>query len=284
MELLEEIEERYIEVNGVKLHTVIVGKGEPIILLHGFYDFWYSWKDVMIALKDEYKLIVPDTRGINTSEKPEGVDNYYPEVLINDVKVLAEVLELGKFILVGHDWGGSIALGFATMYPELLKKLIVLNTMHSGLLAKLIRTDKEFRSSASYQLDFIKKGSEDTLAPQDWESFNDNLLAKKDDFDKEMYLKAWKQPGALKAGLNYYRAAYKRAREGKNPEDWGGKIDVPTLVIWGKKDKVLRPILASGLEDFIPNIKIVWSEEAGHFILADDPKIVISSIREFIQD
>ncbi|MHA1171332.1 MAG: alpha/beta fold hydrolase, partial [Candidatus Heimdallarchaeota archaeon] len=277
MELLEEIEERYIEVNGVKLHTVIVGKGEPIILLHGFYDFWYSWKDVMIALKDEYKLIVPDTRGINTSEKPEGVDNYYPEVLINDVKVLAEVLELGKFILVGHDWGGSIALGFATMYPELLKKLIVLNTMHSGLLAKLIRTDKEFRSSASYQLDFIKKGSEDTLAPQDWESFNDNLLAKKDDFDKEMYLKAWKQPGALKAGLNYYRAAYKRAREGKNPEDWGGKIDVPTLVIWGKKDKVLRPILASGLEDFIPNIKIVWSEEAGHFILADDPKIVISS-------
>jgi len=283
MELLKEIEEKYIETNGIKLHTVIVGEGEPIILLHGFYDFWYSWKDVMIALKDEYRLIVPDTRGINLSDKPEGVDNYYPEVLVNDIKGLAEALELDKFILIGHDWGGSIAFGFATMYPELLKKLIVLNTMHSGLLAKLIRTDKEFRSSASYQLDFIKEGSEDTLS-QDWESFNDNLLSNKDDFDKEIYLKAWKQPGALKAGLNYYRAAYKRAREGKNPEDWGGKIDIPTLVIWGKKDKVLQPILATGLKDFIPNIKIVWSEEAGHFIMADDPKIVISSIREFIQD
>lgn len=283
MDLLEEIEERHIEVNGVKLHTVIVGKGEPIVLLHGFYDFWYSWKDVMIALKDEYRLIVPDTRGINLSDKPEGVDNYYPEVLVNDIKGLAEVLELDKFILVGHDWGGSIAFGFATMYPELLKKLIVLNTMHSGLLAKLIRTDKEFRSSTTYQLDFIKEGSEDTL-DRDWESFNDNLLSTKDDFDKEIYLKAWKQPGALKAGLNYYRAAYKRAREGKNPEDWGGKIDIPTLVIWGKKDKVLRPILATGLKEFIANIKIVWSEEAGHFIMADDPKIVISSIREFIQD
>ncbi len=284
MELLKEIEERYIETNGVKLHTIIVGEGEPIILLHGFYDFWYSWKDVIIALKDKYKLIVPDTRGINLSEKPEGVDNYYPEVLINDIKELAEKLELGKFILVGHDWGGSIALGFATMYPDLLKKLIVLNTMHSGLLAKLIRTDKEFRASASYQLDIIKDGSEDTLTPQDWETFNDNFLSKKDDFDKEIYLKAWKQPGALKAGLNYYRAAYKRAREGKNPEDWGGKIDIPTLVIWGKKDKVLRTILATGLKDFIPNIKIVWSEEAGHFIMADDPKLVISSMQEFLRD
>ena len=204
-------------------------------------------------------------------------------MLINDIKGLAESLQLGKFILVGHDWGGSIALGFATMYPDLLKKLIVLNTMHSGLLAKLIRTDKEFRASASYQLDFIKKGSEDTMNIE-WETFNDNLLTTKDDFDKKIYLKAWKQPGALKAGLNYYRAAYKRAREGKNPEDWGGVINVPTLVIWGKKDKVLKTILATGLKDFIQDIKFVWSEEAGHFIMADDPKLVISSIREFVKD
>jgi len=283
MELLEEIEERFIETNGVKLHTIIIGEGDPIILLHGFYDFWYSWKDVILALKDEYKLIVPDTRGINLSEKPEGVDNYYPEVLINDIKGLAEALQLGKFTLVGHDWGGSIALGFATMYPDLLKKLIVLNTMHSGLLAKLIRTDKEFRASASYQLDFIKKGSEDTMNIE-WETFNDNLLSAKDDFDKDIYLKAWKQPGALKSGLNYYRAAYKRAREGKNPEDWGGIINVPTLVIWGKKDKTLRTVLATGLKDFIQDIKFAWSEEGGHFIMADDPKLVISSIREFVQD
>ncbi len=283
MELLEEIEERFIETNGVKLHTIIIGEGDPIILLHGFYDFWYSWKDVILALKDKYKLIVPDTRGINLSEKPEGVDNYYPEVLINDIKGLAEALQLGKFTLVGHDWGGSIALGFATMYPDLLKKLIILNTMHSGLLAKLIRTDKEFRASASYQLDFIKKGSEDTMNIE-WDTFNDNLLSAKDDFDKDIYLKAWKQPGALKAGLNYYRAAYKRAREGKNPEDWGGIINVPTLVIWGKKDKTLRTVLATGLKDFIQDIKFAWSEEAGHFIMADDPKLVISSIREFVQD
>ena len=100
---MESLEEKYIEVNGVKLHTMITGSGEPLILLHGFPDFWYGWKYVIEGLKDDFKLIVPDTRGINLSDKPEGVENYEIDILANDIIELSKKLNLGKFTVVGHD-------------------------------------------------------------------------------------------------------------------------------------------------------------------------------------
>ena len=145
---MESIEEKYIEVNGIKLHTIIAGSGEPLILLHGFPDFWYGWKDVIEGLNQDFKLIVPDTRGINLSDRPEGVNNYGIKVLIDDVKKLSEQLNLGKFILCGHDWGGAIAWAFAEEHPELLKKLVIINAPHPKALQSAIRTSKEQRKAS----------------------------------------------------------------------------------------------------------------------------------------
>ena len=122
MELLQEVEERYIETNGIKLHTIMIGSGKPLILLHGFPDFWYVWKNVIMGLKDEFQLIIPDTRGINLSDKPEGVENYDLNLLVDDIKGLSESLQLGKFYLVGHDWGGVLAWAIAEKYPKLAGK------------------------------------------------------------------------------------------------------------------------------------------------------------------
>ena len=137
MELFDLIEEHFIETNGIKLHTIIVGSGEPIILLHGFPEFWYGWKNIILGLKSKFKLIVPDMRGYNLSDKPEGVDNYKVSILVEDIKGLAESLNLGKFYLVSHDWGGVVGWIFAEMYPEFLKGLIILNAPHPKIFQKL---------------------------------------------------------------------------------------------------------------------------------------------------
>ncbi len=284
MEIFEEMEERYVETNGIKLHTVIIGEGEPILLMHGFPDFWYGWKNVILGLKDEFKLIVPDTRGINLSDKPEGVDNYYPQILIDDIKGLVEALDLGKFTLVGHDWGGSLAFGFATLYPEFLKGLVVLNAPHPAVTARAIqKSDKKMRNTMKYQLDSQKEGREELMKKDNFAMIKPLVFKGKDEFDQEKYIEAWSQPRVFENGLNYYKAGYKYTRAGNSVENWVSKIDVPTLIIWGMKDSFLKPVILEGLPDYIKDLKIVRSENSNHFVMDDDPELVVKSIREFIK-
>ena len=277
---MESIEEKYIDVNGIKLHTIIAGSGEPLILLHGFPDFWYGWKNIILGLKDDFKLIVPDTRGINLSDRPEGVENYGIKILINDVRKLSETLNLGKFILCGHDWGGAIAWAFAEKYPELVKKLIIINAPHPKALQSAFRTSAEQRKASAYFLDFIKPGYEDVILANDCQMLketvfngpiNKNAISK---FDKSKYMEAWKQPGAIKAGLNYYRAM-------SADRDATGIITIPTLVLHGMKDRYVRPLLLDILPKFIKDLEIIKIEDSTHWVMQDAPEVVISSIREF---
>jgi len=305
-ELFDEIEEVYVETNGIKLHTVLIGSGKPLILLHGFPDFWYGWKDVMLGLKNEYRLIVPDMRGYNLSDKPVGIENYSLEFLINDIKGLSESLNLGKFYLVGHDWGGPIAWAFAGMFPELLEKLILINGPHPLIMKNLIANDKDQRNASSYIFEFIKPDSANKLMENDYQilkavmnmDFQDlagllrgsgiddisempkrqKLLSK---FDEEKYVEAWSQPGAVNAGLDYYRASITEQLIGNR---WNGEINVPTLVIHGMKDVALTPKILNGLEDYVKDLKIVKIEDASHWVMVDAPDIVNSNIRKFIED
>ncbi len=282
MEIFEEMEERYIETNGIKLHTVIIGEGEPILLMHGFPDFWYGWKNVILGLKDEFKLILPDTRGINLSDKPEGVESYYPITLIDDIKGLSEALDLGKFTLVGHDWGGSLSYGFATLYPELLKGLVTMNCPHPALTSKKIQnSSKEMRKTMKYQLDAMKSDRLEEMKRDNFAAMRTLVFKGKDEFDQEKYIEAWSQPGSLKYGLMYYTAAYKYTKAGNSVENWVSNIDVPTLVIWGMKDQHLDPVILEGLEEYVKDLKIVRSENGGHFAMDDSPDLVVSEIRKF---
>ena len=283
MEIFDEMEEKYIETNGIKLHTVIIGEGEPILLMHGFPDFWYGWKNVILGLKGEFKLIIPDTRGINLSDKPEGVENYYPKILIDDIKGLSEALDLGKFTLIGHDWGGSLAYGFATLYPELLKGLVTMNCPHPALSSKKIqKSSKEMRKTMKYQLNTLKPDALERMTANNFAELKSIVFEGKDEFDQEKYIEAWSQPGSIKYGLMYYTAAYKYTREGNSVESWVSNIDVPTLIVWGMQDQHLDPLMLEGLEDYIKDLKIVRSEKGSHFVMDTDPETVVSSIREFI--
>ena len=285
MELLEQIEERYIETNGIKLHTVLIGEGEPIIMLHGFPDFWYGWKKIIIGLKEEYKLIVPDTRGINLSDKPQGVENYKVRVLAEDIRGLVKALHLDKFILVGHDWGTAISFAYAELYPESLKKLIILNGPHPKMVHTSAGTSEEQKKASSYVEVFKRPDAVALFTKDDFRGLRaSGVFRNKSDFDKDKYREAYSQPGALDCGFNYYRANDPKPGEISDDNDWTGYINVPTMVIWGMKDPYLKSIVLNAMESYISNLKIVQSPEATHWVMDDDPELIISSIQNFIKN
>ncbi len=281
MEIFNEIEEKFIETNGIKLHTIIVGSGEPLILLHGFPDFWYGWKNIILGLKDKFQLIVPDMRGYNLSDKPDGIENYKLDILIEDIKGLSEKLGFTEFNLAGHDWGGMVSWALAEKYPEILKKLIILNAPHPKIFRKLITKDNDQKKASEYIVRFLKEG-ESFLFENNFQALQLSVFGtaknKKafSEFDKEKYIEAWSQPGALTGGVNYYKA-------NRSYEEWSGIINVPTLVIFGMKDIFVLPKVLEGLEDFIKDLKIVRIENASHWVMHDDPELVNSSIQSFLR-
>ena len=224
-------------------------------------------------------------RGYNLSDKPEGVENYTLEILVDDIKKLSEALNLGKFCLAGHDWGGPVAWGFAEKYPESLKKLILCNGPHMVVMRKALNKSKSQKKASSYILEFIKPNSEKKLMDNDFQFLKIvvfGMVKKKNaisEFDKEKYIEAWSQPGAINAGLNYYRATFESLSE---TGDWTGIINVPTLVIHGMKDIALTPKVLEGLSDYVKDLKIVRVENASHWVMVDEPEVVISNIKEFL--
>ncbi len=271
-----EIKEKYVEINGIKLHTILIGSGEPLMLLHGFPDLWYGWKNVILGLKDKYKLIIPDLRGYNLSDKPKGVNSYNVSILIEDIRKLSEKLNLGKFNLAGHDWGGVVAWVFAEKYSDMLKKLIILNAPHPKIFQEKLRTDKEQQKASYYIFEFLKPDGENILFEDDFKWLKRAVFGSvRNKIDRKKYIEAWSQPDALISGVNYYRANL-------SFDEWTGVINVPTLVIWGIKDAALLPQLLEGLSDYVEDLEIVRSETSSHWIMHDDPDLVNSSILEFI--
>ena len=274
MELFSIGEEKFVETNGVKLHTVIIGEGEPLILLHGFPDFWFGWKNVILGLKKDYKLIIPDMRGYNLSDKPKGVNNYKMDVLVEDIKGLIESLNLGDIFLAGHDWGGVVAWAFAEKYPKLVRKLAILNAPHMKIFQERLRSDKKQQKASFYIFEFLKPDGEKFLFKDDykWLKFAvkfESFTA----FDKKQYLSAWTQP-AIIGGMNYYRA-------NTSFKDWTGKITVPTLVIHGMKDIAVLPSVLEGLEDYVSDLQIIRVENSSHWVMHDVPELIVSSFKEF---
>ncbi len=286
MELLKEIEEKYIETNGIKLHTVIAGEGEPIIMLHGFPDFWYGWRNIIAGLKDEYKCIAPDMRGYNLSDKPKDAKDYMLDDLVEDIKGLSEALGYKEFYLAGHDWGAIIAWSIAERYPELVKKLIICNGPNIRAMREVFEKDEKLQESTSFVETFAAPGADQKFMGNNFQLLRMMILGAVkrkgavSEFDIERYIEAWSQPRALDGGLMYYRAM--TADSEKFIEGWTGKVNVPTLVIHGMKDTAILPESLDHLPNYVKDLKIVKVENAHHFVMVDSPEIVIKSIKEFI--
>lgn len=281
-------ENQQIETNGITLHVVMAGPqtGEPVILLHGFPEFWYGWRQQIDYLADKgYRVIVPDQRGYNLSDKPTGVDMYTLDVLALDVVGLMDALDYQQVYLVGHDWGAAVAWEVAEIYPDRVQKLAILNVPHPHIVGKalLLGNIKQMFKSW-YMLFFQVPSVPETLISSNYDSFGKGLQrsgkagAFSDD-DIERYKEAWAQAGALTAMINWYRAAGRGARRrGERPAP---HITPPTLILWGEKDFALESSLADESARICDDAQLIYFPDAGHFVQHDEPDAVNERLANF---
>ena len=287
-------EHKYADVNNIRLHYATAGKGKLIVFLHGFPEFWYEWKDQLAEFGRDYQAVAPDMRGYNLSSKPADVAQYRMRHLIEDVRALVEHLGHRKFILVAHDWGGGVAWPFAIRHPEYLEKLIILNAPHPVTFVRELRDNPAQLKASQYILVHRTPEAEDILSKNNYAILVSNLLRDGiregyfTEEDKKAYLEAWSQPGALTGGLNYYRAAHLGPFTGESDDSLSADpslftVKVPTLVIWGEKDRWLLTGNLEGLEKYVPNLTIKRIPDGSHWVIHEKPALVNSYIREFIE-
>jgi pimeloyl-ACP methyl ester carboxylesterase len=284
------LEEELIDVGDVRLHVVSMGQGAPVVLLHGFPEYWYSWRHQMTALADAgYRVIAPDLRGFNLSDKPAGVASYQIDKLVGDVRTLLQIVAARsprqipngvRVDLVGHDWGGTLAWYIAAMHPELLGKLAILNSPHPKLMAAGLRTWSQ-RLRSSYMLFFLLPSISEWVVRSDWfmESVLRDWAVQEGAFTSEdvrRFGDAMRQPGAATATLNWYRAALRF----KWPDI--PKVRVPTLVIWGEQDRVLGRRLLDGLDAEVETLSLALLPNGSHWVQQDCPDAVSRRLLTFL--
>jgi epoxide hydrolase 4 len=270
---------RYSWVNGVRLHYVEAGSGPLVILLHGFPEFWYSWRHQIPALAAAgFHVIAPDLRGYNLSDKPAGVSAYRIDVLLGDVIGLIDHAGAEKAAIVGHDWGGVIAWHLAMYHPQVVEKLIILNAPHPAAYWREIRSSRQLLKSW-YIFFFQTPGLPELLlsiGDFDWVArMLRHQPAHPQAFGPEdirRYKQALARPGALTAALNYYRAALRHRPRRKAKDD--DPISVPVLLLWGERDAYLSPRLTEGLNAWVPNLRVVRFPDVSHWIQNDAPERV----------
>src|SRR5258708_35074377 len=183
------------------------------MFVHGFPEFWYEWKNQLAEFGRDYQAVAPDMRGYNLASKPAEVDQYQIKYLVEDVRALAEKLGHKKFILVAHDWGGAVAWAFAMAHPDYLEKLVIINAPHPGVFQRELRENPAQQKASQYMIMFRSAQAEQTLSANNYATLVQAVLGAGlktgvfTEADKQAYIEAWSQPGALTGGLNYYRAA-----------------------------------------------------------------------------
>jgi len=279
----------FVETNGVRLHVVMAGPkdGEPVILLHGFPEFWYGWRNQIDFLAERgYRVIVPDQRGYNLSDKPKAMAAYNLDALSGDVIGLIDYLKRDKIFLVGHDWGGGVAWFTANKHPERLKKLAILNVPHHSAFRKYLNENREQQRRSWYMFFFQLP-----LLPEFLSGLNQaEGLARAlratsrpgtfTDADLAEYRKAWMQPGALAGMINWYRSAAQTPPK-KLPNK---RITVPTLVLWGKKDTALNWELAEKSIALCDDGRVVYFEDASHWVQHEEADQVNNHLVDFLRD
>lgn len=274
------------QVDGIQLHFVEAGSGPLVLLLHGFPEFWYSWRHQLPALAGAgFRAVAPDLRGYNESSRPRGVREYRVRTLVNDVADLIQVLGDESAFVVGHDWGGVIAWRLAQLNPELVRKLIVLNAPHPAAFRRELARNPLQWLRSSYVMFFqlpwlpekVLRAGDFALLERGWRkqptqpgAFNDH--------DVYQYKQALNRSDGLTGPLNYYRAA------ARWPGDLFSEPQVvtrPTLLLWGSQDSFLSLPLTRNLSGWAHNVHVKRFANASHWLQNDVPDAVNQEIVNF---
>lgn len=273
----------YIVSNGIRLHYVTQGEGPLMLMLHGFPEFWYSWRHQIPEFAKNYKVVALDLRGYNDSDKPQEESAYVMSELITDIEGVIKGLGYDRCILVGHDWGGAIAWYFAYAHPEMVERLIVLNLPHPAKFAEGLRTPQQLMRSWYTFFFQIPALPEFLIQMSDYQMIENafmGMAVDKSTFsqaDIEAYKDAAAKRGALTAMINYYRSAFGSFGQ----QEWS-LLDVPTLMIWAEEDTALGKELTYGTEEYVRDFQVHYIPNCSHWVQQERPELVIQYIREFL--
>jgi pimeloyl-ACP methyl ester carboxylesterase len=289
---------RRIELStGVALNVALAGDpaNPAIIMLHGFPESHRTWREVAPRLDESFFLVMPDQRGFAGSDRPQDVDCYRADTLVDDIFALADALRLGGFTLVGHDWGGAISWAAALRNDPRLERLAIINAPHPVIFQKSLIEDADQRAASQYISAFRSKRFEKAVEGMGFEALFEKSFSRHVDTsiipeaERAQYIADWSQPGGLTAMLNWYRASKVMVPPpgiSLALPDWvlGAfpAVKVPTLVIWGMKDQALLPVQLEGLEKLVDDLTIVRLPEAGHFAPWEAGDEVASALEHFL--
>jgi epoxide hydrolase 4 len=265
----------YADSNGVKIHYATMGTGPLVVMIHGFPDYWYTWRAQMEGLADRFTVAAIDQRGYNLSDKPAGVENYDLRLLVGDVLAVIKHLGRDKAIIVGHDWGGMVAWQLALNVPQAVDRLIILNLPHPRGLSRELAHNPEQQKNSAYARNFQKEGAEKALTAEGLAGWV------KDPEARKKYVEAFHRSdfGAM---LNFYKRNYPREpyTEDTSPVK---KLQMPVLMFHGLNDTALLSPALNGTWDWVDkDLTITTVPGAGHFVQQDAAELVTKTMRAWL--
>ena len=274
--LHDRVRHAHADSNGVKIHYVTLGKGPLVVMIHGFPDFWYTWRHQMEALADSYQVVALDMRGYNRSDKPKGVEQYDLKLLVGDVAAVIKHVGAKQATIVGHDWGGMVAWQFAMALPRQCSRLIILNLPHPRGLSRELANNPQQQKNSAYARAFQLPGAHKALSAEGLARWVKNKTA------RAKYVEAFKRSN-FEAMLNYYKKNYPRMpyKEDTSPVV---RVQAPVLMFHGLNDRALLPAALNGTWKWVgKDLTLVTVPGAGHFVQQDASELVSRTMKMWLE-
>ncbi|MGK0222356.1 MAG: pimeloyl-ACP methyl ester carboxylesterase [Limisphaerales bacterium] len=284
-ELWDEVTHHYADNNGVKIHYVAAGEGPTVVMIHGFPDFWYTWRHQMNGLKNDFRVIAIDQRSYNKSDKPEGVENYAMRNLVADVAAVIKHSGAEKATIVGHDWGGAVAWQFAFALPQMTERLIVLNLPHPLGMARELKSNPDQIKNSGYARRFREgRASDPDIMFGGPMTVNSLSGWVKDEQARTHYKVAFEQ-SYFDGMLNFYKANYPATPQpGAPTPSPPPELTMPVLVFHGLQDTALHSDGLNNTWDWIDaDLTLVTAPQASHFVQQDAAELVTNTMHWWLK-
>ncbi len=274
-DMMDRVEHRYAENEGVRIHYVVAGAGPLVAMVHGFPDFWYSWREQIASLEDTYRLAAVDLRGYNGSDKPKGVENYAMPLLVADIAAVIAAEGEESAVVAGHDWGGAIAWSLAMSRPELVSALVILNLPHPAGLRRELATNPDQQQSSAYAYAFQKPDAHRALTAEGLAGWVTDESA------RARYVEAFERSD-FEAMLNYYKANFPSGAGAAETVAFP-KVQCPVLMFHGLEDEALLPGALNETWNWVErDLTLVTIPGAGHFMQQDASEMVSETMRDWL--
>lgn len=272
-----EYTEGFADSGGVKIHYVTMGDGPLVVMLHGFPDYWYTWRKQMPALAEHFQVVALDLRGYNKSDQPAEVGDYSMDKLVGDVAAVIKHLGHDKATIVGHDWGGAIAWSFAMYQPQMTERLIILNLPHLKGLERELANNPKQQENSQYARNFQKPEAASQLSAASLAGWV------RDDAARAKYVEAFKR-SSFEGMLNYYKANYPREPYTESEQEYP-KVKCSVLMFHGLKDWALLPGALNDTWNWVErDLTLITIPDAGHFVQQDAADFVTAKMVSWLTD